>query len=288
MKVLITGAGGQLGSALQTMAPQDAIIIAMAKIDLDITDAAAVLRVMKEHKPQLIFNAAAYTDVDRAEHEPGKAQAVNGTAVGVLAAEAVKAGARFVHVSSDYVFGGMKGAPYRPEDSPDPINAYGKSKLDGERAALASDPGSLIVRAAWVYAHSTKNFVDTMLKSMRRQSEIYVVDDQIGTPTYAPGLASALWTLARKGAEGIFHYTDSGVASRYEFASAIREKALALGLLASAGPVIPISTIEDGTCAKRPLFSVLDKSKTWAAMTHTAPHWRTNLHSMLSASCGHD
>jgi len=281
VKVLITGAGGQLGRALQVKAPQDATVIALTRADLDVTDAAAVARIVMEHKPDLLFNAAAFTNVDRAEREWDSAQAVNSTAVGFLAEAAVHAGARFVHISTDYVFGGTRSQPYRPDDMPDPVNAYGHSKWAGERAALAVNPKSLIVRTAWLYAPEASNFVSTVLRSLSTQPQIEVVADQMGSPTYAPGLAGALWTLARQGATGILHYSDSGVASRYDFAVAIQEEAYALGLCKNTASIAPVATLDDDKRAKRPAVVVLEKSRTWMALGSKAPHWRTNLRTML-------
>ncbi len=156
---------------------------------------------------------------------------------------------------------------------------YGRTKLEGEFAA-GSD--ALIVRTAWVYAPTGNNFVLTMLRLMGERPEVRVVADQIGTPTYAPGLASALWTLASKGMTGIYHYTDAGVASWYDFAVAIQEEALALALLDRVVPIIPIATADFPTPAKRPSYSVLDSSATYEALGGPAPHWRVNLRRMLN------
>jgi dTDP-4-dehydrorhamnose reductase len=177
------------------------------------------------------------------------------------------------------VFDGSAGTPYRPDSATSPLGAYGRTKLAGETLAGA---GALIVRTAWVYAPTGGNFVRTMLRLMAAHPEVRVVVDQIGTPTYAPGLAAAIWTLTGQGASGIYHYTDAGVASWYDFAVAIQEEALALGLLEAAVPVIPIATVDFPTPAVRPAYSVLDKDATWAALGGPAPHWRTSLRTMLN------
>jgi dTDP-4-dehydrorhamnose reductase len=280
MKVLIVGAKGQLGRGLQAEAPAGAEIAAHDLDTLDITDAAAVEALVKAERPEILFNAAAYTAVDKAEGEEALALAVNATAVGHLAAAAGKVGARFVHVSTDFVFDGSSGIPYLPDATPAPLGAYGRTKLAGE--ALAG-PGALIVRTAWVYAPTGGNFVRTMLRLMAERPEVRVVADQIGTPTYAPGLAAALWTLAQQGVAGIHHYTDSGAASWYDFAVAIQEEALAAGLLAQAVPVVPITTADFPTPARRPHYSVLDKQSTFAALGGPTPHWRAQLRVMIEA-----
>ena len=253
----------------------------MTHHELDVTDSLAVLRVMTAHSPDILFNAAAYTDVDRAEEEPHAAIAVNSIAAGNLAAAAANIGARFVHLSTDHVFSGAAGRSCRPEDVPDPINAYGRSKSDGERAALAANSQSLIVRTSWLYGAYGRNFVRTVLGLLRERRSIEVVEDQVGTPTFAPGLAEALWDLAQRHAQGVFHYTDSGVISRYDFAVAIQEEAVELGLLSSTASVVATTTACRPTLARRPLLNVLDKSKTWTTLGKPAPHWRENLRVML-------
>lgn len=280
MKALIVGAHGQLGRGLQATAPAGTVLACVGSDALDISDADAVRAMIAQEKPDLVLNAAAYTAVDRAEQEEDRALAVNGTAVGTLADAARGAGARFVHVSTDFVFDGLSGVPYTPDAPTAPLSAYGRTKLAGEQAAGAD---ALIVRTAWVYAPTGGNFVRTMLRLMAERPEVRVVADQIGTPTYAPGLAAALWTMAAAGVTGIHHYTDSGAASWYDFAVAIQEEAMAAGLLAQAVPVIPIPTSAYPTPAVRPHYSVLDKASTYAALGGPTLHWRTNLRTMIAA-----
>lgn len=279
MKALIVGSKGQLGRGLQATAPAGVAIVAHDVDTLDITDAAAVTALAEVERPELIFNAAAYTAVDKAESEEEQALAINATAVGHLAGAARACGARLVHVSTDFVFDGTSGIPYAPDATPSPVSAYGRTKLAGERLAGAD---ALIVRTAWVYAPTGGNFVRTMLRLMGERPEVRVVADQIGTPTYAPGLAAALWTLAAKGVTGFHHYTDAGAASWYDFAVAIQEEALAAGLLERAVPVIPIATADYPTPARRPHYSVLDKTSTFAALGAPTPHWRDNLRLMIA------
>ena len=278
MRALITGSRGQLGHALQHCAPAGAVVIATDKDELDITDVAAVGRVVSQAKPDVVFNAAGYTAVDAAEHDAERARLLNATAVGHLAQATKRCGARLVQVSTDFVFDGRASRAYRPDDPPAPLSVYGQTKWEGEAAAGAE---ALIVRTAWLYAAFGRNFVLTMLKLMAERREIRVVADQIGTPTAVFSLAAALWRLVDRGATGIHHYTDSGVASWYDFAVAIQEEALPLKLLDRAIPVIPIPTSEYPTPARRPAFSVLDKSRTWEVLGAPAPHWRMSLREVL-------
>lgn len=279
MKALIVGGKGQLGRGLAATAPAGVTIVSHDIDTLDITDAGAVDAVVAAEKPDLILNAAAYTAVDKAESEEPLALAINATAVGHLAHAADAHGARLVHVSTDFVFDGRAGTPYAPDAGTNPLSAYGRTKLAGEQAA---GEGALIVRTAWVYAPTGGNFVRTMLRLMGERPEVRVVADQIGTPTYAPGLAQALWTLAGQGVTGIHHYTDAGVASWYDFAVAIQEEALAAGVLANAVPVIPIRTADFPTPAHRPSYSVLDKTSMFEALGGPVLHWRTNLRTMIA------
>ena len=282
MRVLIAGSGGQLGRALQATAPEGATVIAPPEADFDITDPEAVRAVVTEALPDVVINAAAYTAVDKAEAEEASARRVNVNAVGALAAAARVAGAAFAHVSTDFVFDGTAHRPYPPDAAPNPLGAYGRTKLDGELAAAEFHPAPLIVRTAWVYAAQGNNFVATMLRLMRERPEIRVVADQIGTPTHVPTLARTLWMLIGGGHTGLFHATDAGVASWYDFAVAIHDEALAIGLLTTPAAVLPIRTEDYPTPAQRPLFGVLDKTATWA-ITGPARHWRAELRDCLAA-----
>jgi dTDP-4-dehydrorhamnose reductase len=281
MNCLVIGAEGQLGRALQAAAPQSVRVTAPPESELDLTKTNHVERWLGEVRPELVINAAAYTAVDAAESDPAKAELVNATSVGFLAEKARDCGARLVHVSTDFVFDGESSRPYTPTDKPNPLGVYGRTKLEGELAVARTSADVLIVRTSWVYAERGRNFVHTMLKLMRERDEIRVVADQVGTPTYARNLAAALWTLALRRASGTYHFTDSGVASWYDFAVAIHEEARASGLLAREVSVVPIATKDFPTPAVRPRFSVLDKSKTWAALGHTGQHWRSALRDML-------
>jgi len=280
MKALIVGANGQLGRALVAAAPAGIAITACDSSALDITGRADVDTVIDAVLPDVVFNAAAYTAVDKAEKDEAAAMAVNGRAVGFLADAARRVRARLVHVSTDFVFDGTAAIPYATDAGPNPVNAYGRTKLAGERLAGG---GALIVRTAWVYAPAGENFVRKILRKIREGKEIRVVADQIGTPTYAPDLAAALWALDGKRARGIYHYTDAGVASWYDFAVAIQEEAAAATLLDREISVMPVATADFPAAARRPPFSVLDTSATRAVLGRTPPHWRANLRRMIAA-----
>lgn len=274
MKVLITGAGGQLGGALQRTAPAHAQITAIDVADVDLTDAAMLRAKLAQVAPDLILNAAAYTAVDKAEGDEDLARAINADAVAIMAESAAK----LVHVSTDFVFDGQSSRAYRPGDARAPISAYGRTKAAGEDNLRDTD---LLIRTAWVYEAGGANFVRTMIRLMNEREELGVVADQIGAPTWATGLAHTIWGLVDKGASGTFHHSDAGVASWYDFAVAIAEEAHALGLIARIPAIRPIATSDYPTPASRPAFSLLDCSATRAALGQEAVHWRTNLRLML-------
>ncbi|MBA4163135.1 MAG: dTDP-4-dehydrorhamnose reductase [Erythrobacter sp.] len=274
MRVLVAGSGGQLGRALAAMAPTGITLIAPPKAEFDIGNEAQVAALVAEARPDLLVNAAAWTAVDKAETDEAAALLTNGTAVGHLAKAAAATGARFVQVSTDYVFDGKACRSYRPDTPPAPASAYGRTKLAGEQAAVAHHPAPLIVRTAWVYAAVGNNFVNTMLRLMAERDEVHVVADQVGTPTHAASLARAIWTLQSH--SGIFHWTDAGITSWYDLAQAIQDEALRLGILSRAVPIIPIATVDYPTPAPRPAWSVLDKTSSWA-ITGPARHWRHEL-----------
>jgi dTDP-4-dehydrorhamnose reductase len=281
-RVLVTGSDGQLGWELRRQVPANATTLWTDVDQLDITSAAAVENMAHEFKPNIVINAAAYTAVDKAESDAKLAYRINRDGAMHLAKVAAKLGAKMLHVSTDFVFDG-KGEPYQPLDGIKPLSVYGASKAEGEQAVLAANAQALIVRTAWVYSSHGGNFVKTMLRLMSEKPSLNVICDQIGSPTWAKGLASVLWQLAAmpKMPAGIGHYTDSGVASWYDYAVAIQEEALALGLLKEMIPIHPIPTSAYPTPAKRPGFSVLDKGQL-ALLIGTAPHWRVQLRAMLA------
>jgi dTDP-4-dehydrorhamnose reductase len=282
MRCLVIGASGQLGQALQATMPAKTDLVAPARSVCDLTNADHLNQWLGEIRPDVILNAAAYTAVDSAESDEANARLINATGVGRLAQAARHHGARLVHVSTDFVFDGETSKPYTPDDEPNPLNAYGRTKREGELAVLQSGANALIVRTAWVYFERGRNFVHTMLHLMRERNEVRVVTDQIGAPTYARNLARALWFLAEKPAIGLYHFTDNGVASWYDFAVAIREEATAAGIVRNPAPIVPVATDDYPTPARRPRFSVLDNSKTWSALGTTGQHWREALREMLA------
>jgi dTDP-4-dehydrorhamnose reductase len=281
MRVLVTGAGGQLANALVATAPPDVEATALPIDALDIADPASVTRAFERIHPAVVVNAAAYTAVDLAEKEPDEADRVNHRAVAILAAACRAHRARLVHVSTDYVFDGASGQPYRPLDATNPLSVYGRTKRDGELAALAA-PDALVVRTAWLYGAMGRNFVHTMIRLMRERDEVRVVADQFGTPTAVEGLARAIWALAAQGASGIHHWTDAGVASWYDFAVAIRDDGAAAGLGTGRARVVPIPTSEYPTPARRPARSVLSKDETYAALGTAGTPWRDALRRVLA------
>jgi dTDP-4-dehydrorhamnose reductase len=279
--VLVLGGGGQVASAVVAAAPGHHQVVARTRAELDIGDARAIAGALAETKAEWLVNAAAYTAVDLAEDQAAQAIAVNDTAVGSLVEAASKAACRLVHLSTDFVFDGNSNRAYLPTDQTNPLSVYGRSKRGGELHAL-SGAGGIVLRTAWVYAATGRNFVLTMLRLMREKERVNVVCDQIGAPTWAAGIAAAIWGLIEVAAPGgIYHWTDLGVASWYDFAVAIQEEALARGLLGRQVPITPIPSSAYPTRARRPAFSVLDTGSTRAMIQAPARHWRHNLRTML-------
>lgn len=284
LKALIFGSTGQLGRALLQRVPAGWQCTGISRHELDLRNEDAILRVVEMRAPNLLINAAAYTAVDRAEAEPEIAFAVNASAVGALSEAGRACDAHFVHVSTDFVFDGNSSQAYKPKDKRNPLSVYGRSKAEGEDAAggLAA-----IVRTSWVYGREGANFVSTMLRLMRSQDKVRVVCDQIGAPTWVAGLASTVWQLGIQRQAGLWHHTDAGVASWYDFALAVEEEAHRLGLLEARVNVVPIKTTDYPTPAQRPRFSLLDCSRTREMLGAPAVHWRTNLVKMLQETARH-
>ena len=278
MKVLITGANGQLGGALQRTAPPHADINAIDVEDVDFTEGAMLRARLVVEAPDVLINAAAYTAVDKAETDEGLAQAINSDAVAIMAEEMESQGGKLVHVSTDFVFDGQSSTAYKPHDVRAPISAYGRTKAAGEDHLREAD---LLVRTAWVYEAGGANFVRTMIRLMKERDELSIVSDQIGCPTWATGLAGVIWGLIEKGATGTFHHCDEGKASWYDFALAIAEEAQKAGLLDRIPTLKPITTAEYPTPAARPAFSLLDCSATRELLGEPAIPWRENLGLML-------
>jgi len=286
MKVLITGSSnGQLYHELLRTAPADATILDTRTSDsprLDITDKSAVEDFIEKHKPDIIFNAAAYTAVDKAESDEAGAYAANTEAVQTLANAANGVNAKLVQISTDFVFGGSDGHPFKVDAATAPISVYGKTKQQAEQIVLKTlpDTGS-VIRTAWVYSANGNNFVKTMLRLMNERGEVGVIADQIGTPTWAKRLAEAMWQTTTKTVPGIWHWTGAGVCSWYDFAVAIAEEGRDAGLIQGDVIVNPLRTDQYPTPATRPGYSVLELTKTWDAFDLIAPHWREDLRMML-------
>ncbi|MDW8468761.1 MAG: dTDP-4-dehydrorhamnose reductase [Burkholderiales bacterium] len=268
MKILLTGANGQLGSELARRLPALGELTAADRAALDLAKVEAIRRALREAKPQLVVNCAAYTAVDRAESEPTLAHAVNAVAPAVLAEEARRLGALLVHYSTDYVFDGEKGAPYVEEDPCNPLNVYGRTKLAGEEAVRGSGCRHLVLRASWVYAPRGRNFVRAILRKARAGEPLRVVDDQTGVPTSAAFLAEATMRALAAGGEGLYHLAPTGATTWYGFACAIVER---LGLEVA---VTPIRTEDYPTAARRPRYSVLDATRARSAFRLPADDWR--------------
>jgi dTDP-4-dehydrorhamnose reductase len=288
MKVFVAGSKGQLGWELQRTAPAGVEFHGWDLPDLDITDAPQVALLMAQIKPDLLINSAAYTAVDKAEAEVDVAWRVNSDGAGVLAAAAASVGAAFLHVSTDFVFDGSSSRPYQPDAVCAPVSVYGASKLGGELAVMRAHCNATIIRTSWVYSVHGGNFVKTMLKLMSEKPALNVIADQIGTPTWARGLAGLLWQLGQSqgGLQGrpyagrTLHYADAGTASWFDYAVAIQEEALALGMLTKAIPINPIRTEDYPTAAQRPSYSVMNRDSGWS-VSGVAPHWRSQLRLML-------
>lgn len=280
--VVIFGAGGQLGLELKMTQPSACRAVYATRAEVDIADAEQVTRYLDSANPSTIINAAAYTAVDRAEEEPERAAAANAAGPRNLVAWATGSGARLIHVSTDFVFDGSAGEPYKPSDEPRPLGVYGKTKLEGERAVLSAAAGHIVLRTGWVYSRHGVNFVKTMLRLMNEREQLSVVEDQIGTPTWARELASICWALRDNTAcSGIYHWSDSGACSWFDFALAIQEEALTLGLIDKRASVLPIPAKQYPTPATRPSFSVLDKTDTRVALGYSGLPWRHALRDML-------
>jgi dTDP-4-dehydrorhamnose reductase len=284
LRVLITGADGQVGRATAVAAQGKLECRAMGRAALDITEPAQLDACIREFAPDVVINCAAYTAVDAAEQNADLAARVNTDGPRNLAAAlAARSGARLLHISTDFVFDGRASKPYAPSAAPAPLSVYGRTKLAGEQAVLDTlGKRAVVLRTAWVYAAQGRNFLLTMLRLMRERGGARVVCDQVGTPTAAASLAEVLLLFAQRAElSGVFHWTDAGVASWYDFAVAIAEDAAACGLLPPGITVQPIATEEYPTAAVRPPYSVLDTRATRDALGVNSFHWRARLRGVL-------
>jgi dTDP-4-dehydrorhamnose reductase len=300
-RILLTGKNGQVGFELQRSLARLGRVFAVGRDQLDLADPDSIRRTVRDTKPDLIVNAAAYTAVDQAESEPELALAINGVALGILAEEAKRAGAALIHYSTDYVFDGSKAAPYTEDDEPRPINVYGRTKLAGERAIQAVEVPHLILRTSWIYSARGKNFLLTILRLANERAELSIVDDQIGAPTWSRAIAAATGNIlvhlgygqpafrdACVGKRGIYNLSAAGQTSWHGFAAAILANAASArpgesDFALERVPVLkPITTEQYPLPARRPRNSVLSHAKLQRAFGLAMPDWKSSL-----ADCMH-
>jgi dTDP-4-dehydrorhamnose reductase len=280
--IVLLGCNGQLGKELQATAPSDYRLFSYPRSAIDVTDKQQ-LSAIGQHQPALVINASAYTAVDKAESDPAIAYAINTHAVQLMGELCADIHARLIHVSTDFVFDGEQSSPYLPGDKTNPQSIYGDSKLKGE-LSLAAVPGLdyLVIRTSWVHSAKGNNFVKTMLKLFEQRDSLSVVNDQLGSPTWAHNLARAIWSFSQQpSAKGIYHYADAGIISWYDFAVAIQQEAIAAGWPDTGIRISPIPASDYPTPAKRPAYSALDCQSTEQALAMTRQPWREALRSML-------
>jgi len=274
-KILVTGANGQLGMEIQQLSkaypPFEFIFVTREEMALDKPD--AITSSIAKHHPQYLINCAAHTAVDKAESEKELVYKINADAPGIIARTCRENSIQLVHLSTDYVFNGKGSVPYKEDDATDPVNLYGDSKLQGEKKVMELNPDSIVIRTSWVYSEFGKNFVKTMLRLMAEKDQVSVVSDQSGTPTYAADLAEAILKIISGGQwrPGIYHYSNEGNITWYDFAVAIKE------LSGSNCKVIPIPTAQFPTPAKRPVYSVMDKTKISQTFDIFPKNWKESL-----------
>ena len=299
MKILLTGAAGQLGQALPQQVPEGMELIATSRsgdpatglLPLDLADADACRAAVLTHRPDWVLNGGAYTAVDKAETEPELALAVNGGAPRAFAEALLETGGRLLQVSTDFVFNGQQGSPYRPDQDRDPLGAYGRTKAAGEEAVeqlLAASGQGVILRTSWVIGPVGKNFALTMLRWHRERGTsgqaLGVVEDQVGCPTSTATLAGACWrAITANVQEPVLHWSDAGAASWFDVAVAVGELAQELGLLQQPAPVNPLTTAEYPLPAQRPSYSLLDCSSSRRALQLAPTPWRQALRHLLQA-----
>lgn len=285
MKIIVIGKSGQLAWELSQLSSEEHEIVCLGRNDIDLQDVSIISARLQEYQASGVINASAYTAVDKAESDVDNAFMLNAKAAGNLASACKDLTIPFVHISTDFVFHGDKGSPYLPADEINPLGVYGASKAQGEQFIANVYPErSCIIRTSWVYSTHGNNFVKTMLNLMNTKPDLSVISDQIGSPTYAKGLAKVCIASLTDHINGIHHYTDTGVASWFDFAVAIQRMGLELGLLDKKIPIKPITTAQYPTPAKRPHYSVLDKSSLENALPELKfSHWQEQLHTMMTA-----
>ena len=282
MNILLLGANGQLGWELQRTCPDNVSLTAWGRPEIDLLDSDSIHTCLNAAQPDILINAAAYTAVDQAEQEKETAAKLNHGAVKHISEICSSNGIHLVHISTDFIFNGINHKPYLPQDTPTPISVYGETKLKGEQAVREIlDTKATIIRTAWLYSSHGSNFVKSMLSLMDTKPELNIIDEQVGTPTWANSLARAVWGTIEKKVIGTHHFTDAGVASWYDFAIAIQEEAFKLNLIKKEIPVNPIQASQYPTPARRPFYGILDKTSLWQALDIKPVHWRRQLRTML-------
>lgn len=284
-KVLLIGAKGQVGQELQVTLPPWGEVISIGREELDLTNSEKISQLIREIHPDYLVNAAAYTAVDKAETEPDLAYYINAIAPKIMAESAEKIKAKFLHISTDYVFDGRKNTPYLETDLTNPLGVYGQSKLRGEEEIKTVNSQAIILRTAWVYgSYGKSNFVKTMLRLGQEREELKVVVDQVGSPTWAKDIATAITHLLINvdNPTGIYNFTNSGVATWFDLTKAIFEEAKISAIPLKIQRVIPITTAEYPTPAVRPAYSVLSGQKISQQLGYIPPYWRDSLKAMLN------
>jgi len=285
--IVVTGATGQLGQTISRLWSESPLrhyqLKALDRSELDLSQPDTAIAVLAELKPAVIINAAAYTQVDKAESDSIAAHLVNAEAAGRIAAWSAQNDAKLIQLSTDFVFDGSSKTPYRPDHQTNPLGAYGASKLAGEHK-IQTQPSqhSAIIRTSWLFSEYGNNFLKTMLRLMGDRDQLSVVNDQIGSPTSTHGLAALIFAMISKDSyQGIYHWTDGASISWYEFAQEIQNQAIQEGLLSKAIPINPISTSEYPTPAQRPAYSVLDRSRALAEFDCPVEDWKAQLNLVL-------
>ncbi|MGB5584549.1 MAG: dTDP-4-dehydrorhamnose reductase [Gammaproteobacteria bacterium] len=283
MRVLVTGATGQLGSDFCELAEHNGLeVLKPTRAEFDLEQGGDdIRRTITQSQADWVVNCAAYTDVDKAEYEADRAFKINRDAVRAIAQAVSDTGGRLMHISTDFVFNGYQHTPYTENDHAEPLNVYGKSKLEGELAAFEACPQTLLLRIGWIYGVRGHNFVKTILRFAAEREELWVVDDQYGSPSWTRDISDAMLALIRNACEGVYHFSNEGIASRFDLAVAIVDIAKHLGAELRITRIIPVASEDYHTPARRPLYSVLSKSKIRPVLKHEIPHWRTSLKKML-------
>jgi len=283
MRILITGAGGQLGKeACLGFAAKGDEVIAAGRAELDLSAPQAVADAVAAYKADWVINCAAYTQVDKAEEQAEVAFRVNRDGARAVAEGAKQGNSRLLHVSTDFIFAGDRALPYTEADTGTPVSVYGQSKWEGEQAVRSVMPEALIIRTAWVYGAHGNNFVKTMLRLMAERDEIRVVDDQVGTPSWTADIVTAMRALVEKELSGTWNFTNEGVTSWFDFAHEIIAIATQRGHSKKVRRLLPIPSREYPSAAKRPTCSLLNKEKIRPVLGYEIPHWRDSLQSMLA------